>query len=127
MPPKPKSNAVAMRASRAGKKQNPELYQAYLQKERDRYQRRKAAGKLPNIKSMNRREARQRTRYTALKKGFKKGMIFSLKIFLILEKQRKLNSCTGEHGGQQNLTQLKLQCKKNQMQIQILWSKLMMM
>lgn len=51
MPPKT-SNTEAMRKCRAKRKGNPEAHQAYLQREKERYKKRKEEGKIVNISSL---------------------------------------------------------------------------
>jgi hypothetical protein len=57
MPPK-KSNAEAMRKHRLKIKSNPEAHQVYLMKERERYKRRKQAGKITKITDLPERDQR---------------------------------------------------------------------
>lgn len=57
MPPK-KSNAEAMRRVRAKIKADPEVHNTYLQNEKQRYQKRKAAGKIKNVNTLSSREQR---------------------------------------------------------------------
>lgn len=59
MPPKNKSNVEAMKRYMDKIRADPEAYAAYKQKERDRYKKRKEAGKLPNIKNMQPRDQHQ--------------------------------------------------------------------
>ncbi|XP_077479616.1 uncharacterized protein LOC144091271 [Stigmatopora argus] len=58
-PPAKKSNAAAMRKCREKIKNDPGAYHKYLEKERERYQKRKAQGKIPNIHKLSEREQRQ--------------------------------------------------------------------
>ncbi|XP_077468161.1 uncharacterized protein LOC144083876 [Stigmatopora argus] len=58
-PPAKKSNAAAMRKCREKIKNYPGAYHKYLEKERERYQKRKAQGKIPNIHKLSEREQRQ--------------------------------------------------------------------
>lgn len=53
-----KSIAEAMGKCRVKVKAVPEAHQAYLQKERERYQKRKAAGKIPNVANLTTRTQR---------------------------------------------------------------------
>ncbi|CAM1311558.1 Uncharacterised protein r2_g2202 [Pycnogonum litorale] len=61
MPPK-KSNAEAMRKQRLKIKSNPEAHQAYLMKERERYKRRKEAGKITDLPERDQRCLRRKWR-----------------------------------------------------------------
>ena len=63
-----KSNAEAMRQSRARMKANPARYQQYLEKERERYKKRKAAGKIINVMELPEAEQRRLRRKWKLEK-----------------------------------------------------------